>query len=264
MKLIMKKISVVLLFMALSLSSFAQLPDLPSPLRLVNDYAKKLSQSENDQLEQKLVALDKSTSVQICVVIINTLGEYGIDQFGDELAMKWHIGAKGKDNGVLIVVKPKTLESKGEARISVGYGLEAVIPDATAGQIVDYDMIPQFKQENYYAGIDGAVNSITKFASGEFTPSSYKKKHEKSSSLLFLFPIFALIFIYFLMRLSSRKKGTNIGSNGSNNNSLLWILAMLFMNSGGGRGGFGGGSSDSGFGGFGGGDFGGGGASGSW
>jgi uncharacterized protein len=235
---------------------------------LVNDYANKLSQTERDLLEQRLVEIDNKTSNQICVIITNSLGEYGIDQFADELGEKWGVGTKGKDNGVVIVIKPKTAATNGEARISVGYGLEGVIPDATAGQIVDYDMIPQFKNENYFAGIDSAVNSITKFASGEYTQDSYRKKHHKGSSGLILFPILAIAFLYFLMRVLSRKKGASIGSRGSDN-SLLWLITMMMMSGGGrggsgGGGGFGGGSSGGGFGGFGGGSFGGGGASGSW
>ena len=266
MKLI-NKISVALLFILVSVSCFSQIPERPMPPRLVNDYANKLSQTQRDLLEQRLVEIDNKTSNQICVVITNSFGEYGIDQFADELGAKWGVGTKGKDNGVVIVVKPKTAATNGEARISVGYGLEGVITDATAGQIVDYDMIPQFKNENYYAGLDSAVNSITKFASGEYTGASYKKMHQKSTGFgLILFPILAIFFIYFLMRISSRRKGANISSSGSGN-GLFWILTMLMM--GGGRGGGGGdfgggGSSDGGFGGFGGGDFGGGGASGSW
>jgi len=267
MKLMIKKIAVVLLFILVSVSGFSQIPERPTPPRLVNDYANKLSQTERDLLEQRLVDIDNKTSNQICVVITNSLGEYGIDQFADELGAKWGVGTKGKDNGVVIVIKPKTAATNGEARISVGYGLEGVITDATAGQIVDYDMIPQFKNENYYAGLDSAVNSITKFASGEYTGASYKKMHQKSTGFgLILFPILAIFFIYFLMRISSRRKGANISSSGSGN-GLFWILTMLLMG-GGGRGGsgggFGGGSSGGDFGGFGGGDFGGGGASGSW
>lgn len=266
MKSIIKKITLSLWVLLVVVSGFSQIPERPNPHRLVNDYANKLSQTERDQLEQKLVEIDNKTSNQICVILTNSLGEYGIDQFADELGEKWGVGTKGKDNGIVIVVKPKTAASKGEARISVGYGLEGVIPDATAGQIVDYDMIPQFKKENYYAGIDSAVNSITKFASGEYTQDSYRKMHHKGSSGLIFFPILAIAFLYFLMRVLSRKKGASIGSRGSDN-SLLWLITMMMMNSGsrgGSGGGFGGGSSGGGFGGFGGGSFGGGGASGSW
>ena len=267
MKCIIKNITVTLLFLVITLSGFSQIPPRPNPPVLVNDFANLLSQSERDQLERKLVDFDKSTSVQICIITTYSLGDYGIDQFADELGEKWGVGTKGKDNGVVIVVKPKSQEAKGEARVSVGYGLEGVIPDATAGQIVDYDMIPQFKEHKYFAGLDSATNTIAKFASGEYTPTSYESKHQQKSSWLYLIPFLAIGFIFILMKVLSRRGGSGISNRGGSNDSLFWILTALFM-SGGGRGGsgggFGGGSSDSGFGGFGGGSFGGGGASGSW
>jgi uncharacterized protein len=266
MKSMIKNSTLTLLLFFLFFGVNAQIPPRPNPPRLVNDFANLLSQEGRNYLERKLVNFDDSTSVQICIVTTFSLGEYGIDQFADELGAKWGVGAKGKDNGIVIVVKPKSKDAKGQARISVGYGLEGVIPDATAGQIVDYEMIPQFNNNKYFDGLDNATNSIIKFASGEYKPGMYKKKFEKKSSWLYLIPIIVIIIIVLLMKASSRKRGTNISSRGSND-SLFWILTALFMGGGGrGGGGFGGGGGSSGgdFGGFGGGDFGGGGASGDW
>lgn len=259
-----KQFSFVLLTL-LTLSVFGQIPKRPNPPRLVNDFANKLSASEKDQLERKLVDFDNSTSVQICIVTTDSIGDYDITQFADQIGIEWGVGTKGKDNGVVIVVKPKVGQEKGKAWISVGYGLEGVIPDITAGQIVDNEMIPQFKKENYYAGLDSATNTIAKFASGEYTPSAYQKKHKKkSSNFIFIFAIIIIGVVFLLMKKMSGKS-SNISSHG-HGNSLFWILTMLMMNSGGrGGGGFGGGSSGGGdFGGFGGGDFGGGGAGGEW
>jgi len=252
-------------FLFLSLSGFSQIPPRPNPPALVNDFANIFSGTERNQLEKKLVDFDNSSSVQICIVTTFSLGEYGIDQFADELGEKWGVGTKGKDNGIVIVVKPKQGDEKGQARISVGYGLEGVIPDASAGQIVDYDMIPQFEKKNYYAGLDSATNSIIKFASGEYTPANYKKKHQKSSSFMFIFAIIIIGVVFLLMTILSKKNSNISGQGKSNGNGLFWMLTMLLMSGGGGRGGgFGGGSSGGDFGGFGGGSFGGGGASGSW
>lgn len=262
-----KLLKATLLFSVLGFFSctlFGQIPPRPNPARLVNDFANVLSLNERDQLERKLVDIDNTTSVQICIVTTYSLGDYDITQFADELGEKWGVGTKGKDNGVVIVVKPKEGKSLGEARISVGYGLEGVIPDATAGQIVDNEMISRFKNDQYYAGLDSATSTIAKFASGEYNASNYKKKTKKNGSFMALFAIIIIGIVVLLMKVSS-SKNSNISSKGDNN-GILWLLLMMFMSSGGGRGGggFGGGSSGGGFGGFGGGSFGGGGASGSW
>lgn len=264
MRKIYKHLTLIILLGLISTTLVGQIPPRPNPPKLVNDFANVMSVSERDQLEKKLVELDNSTSVQICIVTTYSLGEYDITQFADELGEKWGVGRKGNDNGVVILVKPKEANSKGEARISVGYGLEGVIPDATAGQIVDNDMITQFQKGEYYAGLDNATTTISKFASGEFTPGSYKKQHKKNGSSMMFFAIIIVGVVYLLMRIFSGKN-SNISSKGDSN-GILWLLLMMFASGGGrGGGGFGGGSSGGGgFGGFGGGSFGGGGASGSW
>ncbi len=259
-----KKYFSLLLLILMTAFAFGQIPDRPNPPRLVNDFANLLSSSEKAQLEQKLVGYDKSMSIQICIVTTESLGDRDITQFADEIGESWGVGTKGKDNGVVIVVKPKKGEEKGKAWISVGYGLEPVIPDATAGRIVDNDMIPYFKDKQYYVGLDSATNTIAKFAAGEYTPGSYEKKHKKSGSSIFIFAIIIIGVVFILIKVFSGKS-SNISSRG-HNDGFFWLILMLFMNGGGGRGGgFGGGSSGgSDFGGFGGGSFGGGGAGGEW
>lgn len=267
MKHIPKSLLTILLVLFSLFQVYGQIPPRPEPPKLVNDFANILSVEQRNALEQKLVEFDNTTSVQICIVTTYSIGDYDITQFADELGEKWGVGAKGKDNGVVIVVKPSQGESKGEARISVGYGLEGVIPDATAGQIIDYEMIPQFKKKDYYAGLDSAASAIIKFASGEYKPGVYKKRTPQKSSWLYLIPILIISVVILLMRIASSKGGANISNRGVSNDGLFWILLALFMSSGGrggSGGGFGGGSSGGGFGGFGGGSFGGGGASGSW
>lgn len=244
------------------------IPDPPSPPRLVSDFAGILSTTEVERLEAKLVAFDDTTSNQIAVVLIQSLMGYAKEDFADRLAEKWGIGHKGKDNGVLILVKPKYGNERGEVRISIGYGLEGAIPDALANRIVDYDMIPYFKNGDYYSGLDKATSTIMSLASGEFTAEQYQKGHEPRVWDI-LIPIIIIIIVIIIL---SRNSGRHY-SSGSKSTGLwtaLWLASMM-SNKGGsgswgsfrGGGGFGGGGGG-GFGGFGGGSFGGGGAGGSW
>jgi len=247
-----------------------EFPEKPVPPRLVNDLAGMLTQGEVDALEQKLVAYDDSTSTQIAVVTISDLQGYAVADYAQRLAEKWGIGQKGLDNGVLILVKPRTSEtSRGEVSIAQGYGLEGVIPDIICGQIIDYEILPEFRNGNYYGGLDKATSTLMSLASGEFPADQYGR--DKGSDLTGLTPlifIIILIIIVLFIRSSGGSNHKNIGSKGL----PLWML-LTMMNSGSnrhsgswggfsGRGGSGGGGG--GFGGFGGGSFGGGGASGSW
>ena len=140
--------SILALFLMLSTSTiFAQ--ELPAPMdppRLVNDFAGLLNQNEVAMLETKLRSYHDTTSTQVYIVIVNDLLGYDKSDYAFRLGEKWGIGQKNKNNGALILVKPKAGREKGEAFIAIGYGLEDVIPDITANHIVDLEMIPYFKE----------------------------------------------------------------------------------------------------------------------
>ncbi len=241
------------------------IPDMPDPPRLVNDFSGILSSSEADALENKLVAFNDSTSTQISIVIVDDLGGYDKSDYAFRLAEKWGIGQKGLNNGIMILVKPRTRFSSGEAFIATGYGLEGVIPDILCGEITDYEMIPAFRNNDYYGGLDKATTTLMALASGEFTADEYGKKGSGDLSGLVVFIIFVIILIIIM---STRSRGGKNQRHLSNKGLPLWLLLSM-MNSGRGShrgswGGFSGGGGGGGFGGFGGGSFGGGGAGGSW
>jgi uncharacterized protein len=259
-----------ILITAISASQgFSQnIPERPVPPRLVNDFAGLLKAEEVGVLENKLVQFNDSTSTQIAIVIVPTLGGYDISDYAQRLAEKWGIGQKGLNNGILILVKPKTAGSNGGVKIAQGYGLEGVIPDITCAEIIDNEMIPAFRNNDYYAGLSNAVNTLMSLSRGEFSAAEYGQKGRKSTGKnspagLIIFFIVILIAIF-----AGRSGGSN-RRNISTGGLPFWLLLSM-MNSGRGShggswGGFSGGSSGGGgFGGFGGGSFGGGGASGSW
>jgi len=231
----------------------AQLPSPPYPPRLVNDYTGTLSASQINTLEHKLVAYNDSTSTQILVLLVDDLQGYSIEQYATEIGHSWGVGQKDKGNGLVILVKPKKGTERGQANISPGYGMEQYVTDATAKTIIDKEMIPAFKENDYYTGIDNAVNVIMGLCSGKFTQDEYAD-HGIPSWLTLLF-IIAIIIIFIKF---SNGSGQNYSGGGSR---TIWIPMGGF---GGGSFGGGGGFSGGGFGGFGGGGFGGGGASGSW
>ncbi len=246
-----------------------EFPARPEPPRLVNDFTGTLSGSQVEALENKLDAFNRQTSTQIAIVLVKDLFGHDQSEYAFSLAEKWGIGQKGKNNGILILVKPKTNDGQaGKVFIAVGYGLEGVVPDATASHtIVNAEIIPSFKANDYYAGLDRATTVLMALTKGEFTADQYEKKYSKRS----VFPGFALILLVFVIfMIFNRNKYRTVGADGSSTGSLLgslWWLSMLGGNRGGGGswGNFsGGGGSSGGFGGFGGGSFGGGGAGGSW
>lgn len=246
-----------------------EIPEKPVPPRLVNDFAGMLNQQEANTLEQKLVAYNDSSTTQIAIVTISDLQGYDKGDFAQRLAEKWGIGQKGSNNGILILIKPKTSEtSRGEVFIAPGYGLEGVVPDIVCAQIVDNEILPAFRAGRYYEGLDKATSTLMSLASGEFPPDKYGKKGGEGIPGIIIFIIFLVIILMFF-----RSNGGSNQRHISKNGLPLWLLLSM-MNSGSnshrgswggfsGGGGFGGGGGG-GFGGFGGGSFGGGGAGGSW
>jgi uncharacterized protein len=258
------------LLMVLSVVAQNELPQRPNPPTLVTDLAGAFSQEEQAQLEQRLVDYFAQTSTQIAVVTVPDLQGYEISDYAVRLAQSWGIGSEKFDNGILVLLKPKNADGGGKVFIAVGYGLEGAVPDATAKQIIENEMIPRFKNGDIYGGVVGATNVLIDITKGEYNYKQYAKKTSGGGfNPLIIFIIIAVLFSIF------RPKRGGYYAAGRNSSLPFW-LAMGLMNSAGrnhsgsfgnfssGSGSFGGGSSFGGFGGFGGGGFGGGGAGGSW
>lgn len=236
------------MFSLISLSVVAQnIPQRNSPPKLVNDFADVLSAEEENQLEQKLVAYDDSTSNQIVVLTIPTIDGFPVEEYALKVLREWGIGNKKTNNGVLILA----VMNDRKLRIEVGYGLEGALPDITCKQIIRNNLTPNFKSGNYYQGFLEASNSIIQAAAGEYTaPDDYNNRDKKSPSVG---KIILFIIIFLLIAFVKRGRGGGMYSGGG-----YWGGPTIF----GGGGGFG--SDSGGFGGFGGGSGGGGGASGDW
>lgn len=239
------------------------IPSAPSQPRLVNDFAGVLG-SRADELEQVLVAFDDSTSNQITVVTVTSLDGYSVEEFAVELGRKWGVGSS-RDNGVVVLVKPKTRDSGGDVTIQVGYGLEGAITDAYCRRIIENQMIPAFKEEDYYKGIYNACDQLMKLASGEI--SEPRSDDPSGFEILIWFVLPMVLFFVVLVILSKKSGGGGNDSTGSGGSRrpFIWIGPGYGSSSSSGWGGSShGGGWGGGFGGFGGGSFGGGGASGHW
>ena len=277
-----RRIAALFLMMAFGLVfsfdvALAQVPARPQPQRLVNDLADVFSSAQEQRMEQALVAFADSTSNQIAVVTVPEL--YGMDkaQLAFQIGEQWGVGQSKFDNGVVILVKPKVGNSRGEVFIATGYGLEGVLTDAVCRRIIEERMIPAFRAEDYFAGVVNALNVILPLAAGEISTDEFASGEDDTMSVVAAFIFLAFIIIVFIALLASGGKNGPQNMGGSNHKGpsaadliMLGILNNAASNSrrssgwGGSSGGFGGGFGGGGFGGFGGGGFGGGGAGGSW
>ncbi|WP_240964585.1 TPM domain-containing protein [Flavivirga algicola] len=268
----------IILFSFLSLFAFGissaqyKIPKRPSDKKqtFVYDYTnpKLLSKTDSTNLAIKLKKYADTTSTQIVVAIINsTEGEY-INFLGAQWLKKWGIGQEKEDNGILILL------AKNDRKIGIntGYGIEHLLTDALSKRIIERDIIPFFKQNNYYGGLNSGVDAIFQVLKDEYKGTRKSSDNGFPVGLVF---VFIFIFIIILISISKNRRGGG-GNRGNRSRGSDILEAIILSNMG--RGDYGGGSSSGwggssgggwssggGFGGgFGGGSGGGGGASGGW
>jgi uncharacterized protein len=257
----LKKLTILFTLLLVSYMAFAQqLP--PKSNALVTDYTNTVSPGDIQLLENKLAAYDDSTSTQIAVVIIKSVGDNDINDYAQKLGRAWGIGQKGKNNGIVILVAM----NDHKVSIQTGYGAEGAVTDINTNEIINNDITPRFKQGDYYGGLNAATDDIMKLMRGEYKGAN--KPHARGGNGGGSYgALFFIVFIILIIIFRSRGGGGGQVYGGRGGSPFWWFLggALLGRGSGGwggGSGGFGGGGG--GFGGFGGGDFGGGGSSGSW
>lgn len=246
------------------------------------DNANLLSSEAKLRLTNRLKALEQKTGDQIVVATVKTLNGYDIETYSNELFRRWALGQKGMNNGVLLLV---ALQDR-VVRIEVGYGLEAIVTDATSSVIINTIILSNFREGNFETGIVEGTEAIADLLSGngadfearikakkalEKEKAKKLKQRELISDIIFL----VFFFIFVVMPILAAIFGTKVGPRKYRWLGIVFTLWFLKIRNtsgfGGGRGsgwgggGFGGGGGSSG-GGFsgGGGSSGGGGATGRW
>lgn len=174
-------LAIVVLTSALAMN--AEIPPQPKNANeLVYDYAHVIDSANLAVINDSLKNLYIYNKTQVVVLTVESLDGMEIEDYCQEVFQKWGIGDKKLNNGVLIVVKPKTETSGGKVRIHTGYGAEGALPDLLCKMIQTDSMIPAFKENNYGLAIKKAVNLITPSMKGEYpqdVASFLKEKQEE-------------------------------------------------------------------------------------
>jgi uncharacterized protein len=228
-----KKIFPLLLIsLLISIGVFsADIPVRPNPPKLVNDLAGVLDEQTKNDLEWDLRALNDSTSNQIVVLTVKTLNGSDPASYAYEVGEKWQVGQKDFDNGIVVLIKPRIGSSRGQAFIAVGYGLEGIVPDAIAKRIVENEMIPFFKNNDYETGIITGVNKLSQLVSGEISAEGYNKASKPAGIFAFL-PFIIIIIIILLIRGGGNRSRTVGGRSNLPFWTALWLGSSLGHGSG--------------------------------
>ncbi len=252
----------VLIIASLATPGYGQ-TDLPMPKHYVEDYAGVIDNSDEHSLNGILQELEQKTGAQYIVLTVQTTGGLPIEQFAIELAEKWKLGRKGKDDGLLFVLA----RNDRAWRFEVGYGLEGFVTDQYCGRVGRNVLVPYLRKGQYSQGIYQANLQVVRTIAAEAgvalsgMPKIDPVPVGNDGRGL---PCCGALPLLFLLLLIFGGLGRGMG---------WWFLLPFILGGFGGHGGygrsgsFGGGSFGGGFGGFGGGlggRFGGGGASGRW
>jgi uncharacterized protein len=156
-------LAALLLLLGFVLPALAD-PPIPALTGRVVDQAGILDASTIAALTRKLADHESATSDQVVVVTLPDLKGYTIEQWGLALLNGWGIGQRGKDNGVVLVVAP----SDRRLRIEVGTGLESVLTNKAAGDIIQAEIIPRFKGGDLKGGVSAGVDAILATVGGTY------------------------------------------------------------------------------------------------
>lgn len=183
-------------------------PDLPKLDQRVTDFTNTMSYTEWNFLESRLKNFEDTTSTQIAILFVSSMGSGSIEEFANKVFEKNGIGQKNKNNGALIVVSKEDRL----VRIEVGYGLEGSLTDAICSQIIEKEMNPLFREENYFAGLSNGVSAIMKATAGEYSADSKGREAPLVAGVLVL--VFIGIFFIFLLPMIASRRRYVIGRRG--------------------------------------------------
>lgn len=257
-----------LAMLAVLFASPAIAQEFPALTGRVVDNANIIPDAEEAALSAKLEALETQSQRQVVVVTLPSLQGYEISDYGYRLGRTWGLGDAERNDGAILIVAPE----ERKVRIEVGYGLEPYLTDGLSALIIQQQILPRFRDNDFPGGIEVGTDAIIQQlqlpeAEALQVAAQASQKRENSGG----FPVGALIwiaFIFLFFILPALRGGRRRRFGGTVGNIILWeALNAATRGSGsshssGGFGGFSGGGG----GGFsgGGGSFGGGGASGGW
>ncbi|MBI2559755.1 MAG: TPM domain-containing protein [Planctomycetes bacterium] len=176
--------------------------DIPVPTQYIEDKVGIIDNAIKERLNAYLEELEQKTGTQVIVLTVNSTEGMPIERFALNLASKWQLGQKGKDNGLLIVIAKEDRAY----RFEVGYGLESILPDSLCGTIGRELLVPNFRKDDYGKGIFEAtvaiISTIAKENRIEITgipKITYTERGPSNASfLVFLYLLFVIIIIFYI------------------------------------------------------------------
>ena len=205
---------------------------LPKATGRINDFANVIDAATEADIDRRLDQLEQQTSSEIAVATVESLNGMSVEEYANRLFKEWGVGQAKQDNGVLVVVAP----NEREMRIEVGYGLEGVLPDGLAGQIIREEFTPRFRDGDYSGGIRNGVGRVLEVVEKHqvLTPEEIAKLNQDAGvtqPYWIMIPFFGLFVTigFGMMGLGLRTKTIFPILFGSLFGGMPLLMSMLFM-----------------------------------
>jgi len=129
----------------------------------VVDQTATLTPAQVQALSAKLEGLETQRGSQVVVLIVPTTQPEDIATYGQRVADTWKVGRRDVGDGIVIVV------AKNDRRINIEVSktLEGAVPDVIAGRIINEQIKPAFKANDYAGGLNAAVDHLSRRIAGE-------------------------------------------------------------------------------------------------
>ena len=204
----------------------------PKATGRVNDFANVIDAATEADIDRQLDQLEQQTSSEIAVATVASLNGMSVDEYANRLFKAWGVGQAKQDNGVLVVVAP----NEREMRIEVGYGLEGVLPDGLAGQVIRDDFTPRFKEGDYSGGIRNGVTHLVGIVEKHqvLTPEEIAKLNASSGESIpyfIIIPFFGVFVTigFTMLGLGLRSKAGFPVMFGGMFGGMPLLMSMAFM-----------------------------------
>jgi uncharacterized protein len=163
----------------LAATAWAQeLLPVPTLTSRVIDQTGTLAESERADIEAKLAAFEQRKGSQIVVLMVATTQPEDIASFANRVGNAWRIGRKEVGDGILVIVA----KNDRKMRIEVAKALEGAVPDLAAIRIIDEEMKPRFRNNDFAGGLNAAVARLIGLVDGEALPAPSSGSDGKDSS----------------------------------------------------------------------------------
>jgi uncharacterized protein len=186
-----KRVALLASFLVL-LTTLASAQSFPKATGRVNDFANVIDPATEAAIDRQLDQLEQKTSSEIAVATVESLNGMSVEEYANRLFKQWGVGQAKQDNGVLVVVAP----NERDIRIEVGYGLEGVLPDGLAGQVIRDDFTPRFQEGDYSGGIRNGVSHLVEIVERHqvLTPEELAKFNDSNDTIPYfiVIPFFGL------------------------------------------------------------------------